>query len=267
MEITKITVQKKRKDRFNIFVDGEYAFPVSEAVLIKLGLNRGMQLTPERMEEIESENSAYLAYTTAVDYLSYGLRSEKEVRTKLREQEIPEMYIEPTLQRLRDQKYIDDLIYGESYTRTMMTINRKGPRVIAQELKQKGLDEPTIMSALDQYPEDMQLENALALAEKTLRKQSRVSSREGGQKTRLYLQQKGFDKEIIQQVFEEVDTVKSEDGELDALRVQGDKAWTRYARKAEGRALIQKVRSSLYQKGFANELINTYIEEKGLHDE
>ena len=36
MEITKITVQKKRKDRFNIFVDGEYAFPVSEAVLIKL---------------------------------------------------------------------------------------------------------------------------------------------------------------------------------------------------------------------------------------
>ena len=67
MEITKITVQKKRKDRFNIFVDGAYAFPVSEAVLIKLGLNKGMQLTPERMEEIESENSAYLAYTTAVD--------------------------------------------------------------------------------------------------------------------------------------------------------------------------------------------------------
>ncbi|WP_373821058.1 RecX family transcriptional regulator, partial [Jeotgalibaca porci] len=203
----------------------------------------------------------------AVDYLSYGLRSEKEVRTKLREQEIPEIYIEPALQRLRDQKYIDDLIYGESYTRTMMTINRKGPRVIAQELKQKGLDEPTIMTALDQNPENVQLENALALAEKTLRKQSWVSSREGGQKTRLYLQQKGFDKEIIQQVFEEVETEKSAEDELGALRVQGDKAWVRYARKAEGRALVQKVRASLYQKGFANELINTYIEEKELNDE
>ncbi|MGP6140276.1 recombination regulator RecX [Jeotgalibaca sp. A127] len=267
MEITKITVQKKRKDRFNIFVDGEYAFPVSEAVLIKLGLNKGMQLTPERMEEIERENSAYMAYTTAVDYLSYGLRSEKEVRTKLREQEIPEIYIEPTLQRLRDQKYIDDVIYGESYTRTAMTINRKGPRVIAQELKLKGLDEPTILTALDQYPEEVQLENAQALAEKTLRKQSRVSSREGGQKTRLYLQQKGFDKEIIQQVFEELDTEKSEADELDALRVQGDKAWTRYARKAKGRELAQKVRASLYQKGFPGELINMYIEEKGIDDE
>lgn len=267
MEITKITVQKKRKDRFNIFVDGEYAFPVSEAVLIKLGLNKGMQLTPERMEEIERENSAYLAYTTAVDYLSYGLRSEKEVRTKLREQEIPEAFIEPALARLREQKYIDDVIYGESYTRTAMTINRKGPRVIAQELKLKGLDEPTIMTALEQYPDEVQLENAVALAEKALRKQNRVSSREAEQKARLYLQQKGFDKEIIQQVFEAVDSDKSEEDELAALRVQGDKVWTRYARKAEGRELAQKVRASLYQKGFASDLINLYIEEKGLHDE
>lgn len=267
MEITKITVQKKRKDRFNIFVDGEYAFPVSEAVLIKLGLNKGMQLTKERMEEIERENSAYLAYTTAVDYLSYGLRSEKEVRAKLRDQEIPEAFIEPAIQRLREQKYIDDVIYGESYTRTAMTINRKGPRIIAQELKSKGLDEVTIMTAMDQYPEEVQLENAQALAEKTLRKQNRVSSREAEQKTRLFLQQKGYDKEIIQQIFDDLDTEKSQADELAALRVQGDKVWTRYARKAEGRELVQKVRASLYQKGFPGELINTYIEEKGIHEE
>ena len=68
-------------------------------------------------------------------------------------------------------------------------------------------------------------------------------------------------------MFEEVETEKSAEDELDALRVQGDKAWVRYARKAEGRALVQKVRASLYQKGFANELINTYIEEKELNDE
>lgn len=52
--ITKITVQKRRKDRFNIFVDGEYAFPISEAVLIKIGLFKGMELTKERQKEIEA---------------------------------------------------------------------------------------------------------------------------------------------------------------------------------------------------------------------
>ncbi|MDE1548183.1 recombination regulator RecX [Jeotgalibaca caeni] len=260
--ITTIEVQKRRKDRFNIYVDGKYAFPVSEAVLIKTGLFKGMKLTKERQEEIENENNAYLAYTIAVDYLSYGLRSEKEVTQKLRENEIAVPYIEQTLQRLRDQQYINDQIYGESYTRTAANINRKGPSVIAQELKLKGLDEQTIQTALKQYPKDQQLENAQTLAEKSLRKQSRISSREALQKVRLHLQQKGYDRDIIEQALADLDHEKSEEDELQALRVQGEKVWRRYSRKAEGRELAQKVRSNLYQKGFPNELIQQYIEEK-----
>ncbi|HJB24140.1 MAG TPA: recombination regulator RecX [Candidatus Jeotgalibaca pullicola] len=261
-EITMIQVQKRRKDRFNIYVDGEYAFPVSEAVLIKTGLHKGMTLTKERQEAIEHENNAYLAYTIAVDYLSYGLRSEKEVRQKLLENEIEMPHIHATLERLRDQKYIDDQIYGESYTRTAANINRKGPRQIEQELKRKGLDEETIRLSLEQYPEEQQLENAAALAEKSLSKQTRTSSKDAKMKVRMHLQQKGYDKDVITKVFENLDSEKSEEDELFALRVQGEKVWRRYARKAEGRELEQKVKSNLYQKGFPGELINEYIEEK-----
>lgn len=261
-EITMIQVQKRRKDRFNIYVDGEYAFPVSEAALIKTGLHKGMTLTKERQEAIEHENNAYLAYTIAVDYLSYGLRSEKEVRQKLLENEIEMPHIHATLERLRDQKYIDDQIYGESYTRTAANINRKGPRQIEQELKRKGLDEETIQLSLEQYPEEQQLENAAALAEKSLNKQTRTSSKDAKMKVRMHLQQKGYDKDVITKVFENLDSEKSEEDELFALRVQGEKVWRRYARKAEGRELEQKVKSNLYQKGFPGELINEYIEEK-----
>ena len=46
--ITKITTQKKNKERYNIFMDegkGEqYAFSVDEAVLIKYQLKKGMEL-------------------------------------------------------------------------------------------------------------------------------------------------------------------------------------------------------------------------------
>ncbi len=40
--ITKITTQKKRKDRYNIFVDEKYAFSVDEEVLLKFHLKKGM---------------------------------------------------------------------------------------------------------------------------------------------------------------------------------------------------------------------------------
>ena len=175
--VTKITVQKKRKDRFNVFIDGEYSFPISEAVLIKVGLHKGMTLTKERSAEIEKENYDYMAYTTAVNYLSYSLRSEKEVRKKLHDEEISPDAIERALTRLVDQNYVNDRSYRDSYTRTAANLNLKGPQLIANELKGKGLSEEDIAFSLKQYPHELQLENAQTIAEKQLRKQSRVSSR------------------------------------------------------------------------------------------
>ncbi|UJF15222.1 recombination regulator RecX [Jeotgalibaca sp. MA1X17-3] len=260
--ITKIQVQRRRKDRFNIYLDGEYAFPVSEAVLIKIGLFKGMELTKERQKEIELENTAYLSYSIAVDYLSYSLRSEKEVRKKLKENDIPFDVIDGTIQRLHDQRYIDDRIYGESYTRTAANINRKGPFVIARELKLKGLKEEVIALSLEQYPEEYQIENGIKLAEKLLNKQQRTSSRDAIMKARMHLQQKGYTRDVIDKIMLEVDTETPEDEEFAALRIQGDKIWRRYARKAEGFQLIQKVKTNLFQKGYPSEMISEYIEEK-----
>jgi regulatory protein len=260
--VTKITVQKKRKDRFNVFIDGEYSFPISEAVLIKVGLHKGMTLTKERSAEIEKENYDYMAYTTAVNYLSYSLRSEKEVRKKLHDEEISPDAIERALTRLVDQNYVNDRSYGESYTRTAANLNLKGPQLIANELKGKGLSEEDIAFSLKQYPHELQLENAQTIAEKQLRKQSRVSSHEAASKIRLHLHQKGYPSDIVLEVMGEIETEKEEEDEMVALRMQGDKLWRRYERKAKGRELHQKVRSGLYQKGYQGDMISAYIEEK-----
>jgi regulatory protein len=260
--VTKIVVQKKRKDRFNIYVDGEYSFPISEAVLIKVGLYKGMQLTKERSLEIERENYDYMAYTTAVNYLSYSLRSEAEVRKKLIDEEISEDAIERALTRLKEQNYVNDRIYGESYTRTAANLNRKGPQLIANELKTKGLSPETISLVLKEYPLEQQIENGIAIAEKMMRKQSRVSSREASNKLRAHLQQKGYLADTIPAILEEIETVKEEDDEMSALRLQGDKLWHKQERKHKGKDLIQKVKAGLFQKGYSGDMISAYIQEK-----
>lgn len=260
--VTRVVVQKKRKDRFNIYLNGSYAFPVSEAVLVKTGLRKGLVLSKEELAEVKRVNAEQEAYSVAVDYLSYSLRSEKEVRAKLREEEINLEAVDTVIQRLKDQRYINDRIYGESYTRTAANLNRKGPQVIAQELKGKGLTPELIEEVLLQYPEADRLENALALAEKQYKKQHRSSAREAVNKTRLYLQQKGYSRETVAQVMDVLDTDKPEVEEWEAIIQQGQKAWRRYERKTEGRELEQKVKANLYQKGFPGELINRFIEEK-----
>ena len=50
-KITSITAQK-RPGRFNVFLDGNYAFSVSEEVLVKFQLAKGKELDSADLEEI-----------------------------------------------------------------------------------------------------------------------------------------------------------------------------------------------------------------------
>lgn len=81
-KITSITAQK-RPGRFNVFLDGNYAFSVSEEVLVKFQLSKGKELDSADLEEIFKADDLSKALNKALDYLSYSLRTEKETRQKL----------------------------------------------------------------------------------------------------------------------------------------------------------------------------------------
>ncbi|ALV21376.1 MAG: recombination regulator RecX [Carnobacterium sp.] len=263
-KITKIGTQK-RKGRYNIYLDEEYAFPVDEAILIKFSLHKGMEVSEAFREELESEDGTRKAYVRSLNYLNYGLRSEKEVRDDLAKHDFSDAADE-VVEQLKEQGYLDDLMYAESYTRTGANVGGKGPRVIKQELKKRGISEEYIEKAAEQYPFDQMVENGVQLAEKVIRRSGQYSSRETNNKLRQNLMQKGFDADIITQVLEEVTVEKEEDEEYAAIKRQGDKIWRKQA-KLKGYKKAQKVKSSLFQKGFAGDLINQFIEEKEMEDQ
>ena len=91
--ITKITTQKKRTDRYNIFVDEKYAFSVDEEVLLKFQLKKGKEIDSLVLSQIQFHDEIQKAFTAALDYLSYRMRSEAEVRLFLKKKEIEEPII------------------------------------------------------------------------------------------------------------------------------------------------------------------------------
>lgn len=258
-EISMIQAQKK-KGRYNIFIDGKYAFPVAEDVLIKFGLYKGMEVSPALEKEISQADDYAKAYSRAVNYLSYGLRSAKQVKDDLIEKDFIDQADEVVVQ-LQDQGYINDMEFAKAYTRTAARINRKGPRTIEQELIKKGLSRSEIEAGLAEYSDEEKLENALKLTEKQLKKSANRSNRQTQEKIRLHLMQKGFDREIIDQVFFDMETEKDSEAEYEALKKQADKAWRRYS-KFDRREQIQKTKANLYQKGYPMDLIQAYLDEK-----
>lgn len=264
-EITSIQTQK-RPGRYNIYIDGDYAFPVDENILIKHNLSKGKIISKDLQAELEKEDQFAKAYSRALNYLSYALRTEKQVRDDLIDKEF-EDEVEGVIEKLKDQALINDLEYAKSYVRTAANINRKGPRLIQNELVTKGVSDLLIEDALEEYPEALQVENASHLIDKQFAKGKNKSQRQQEQKVKSYLFIKGYTSDIIDIAFNQVEPEMDEDEEYQSLVKQGDKAWKRYARKSQGYELIQKVKAFLYNKGFQGDMINHYIDQKNEGDD
>ncbi|MCD2255186.1 recombination regulator RecX [Agrilactobacillus fermenti] len=265
MKITKIEAQKRHKDRYNIYLDEAYAFPVAESVLIQFTLMKGLELTEAQVEQIKKADDQAKAYGKALNYLSYQLRSEKEMRDYLYDQDYTTATVKAIIAKLKDLNYLDDADFAASYVRTEARLTKKGPRSISQKLFQKGIDRNLIEDKLvSDYPVEQQVDNAVELLQKLIRTTHNKSFIQLKQKIKQNLMQKGFTTEVIDQALQAVALDRDDDAEWDALVNAGEKLWRRQATKPQG---IQKIKQGLYRKGFKLDMIQRFLDEKQAADE
>lgn len=264
MIITKLEVQKNHSDRFNVYIDKgngeEYGFSVHLDTLVKFQLRKGLELDELDMIEIQYGDEARKAYNQAIEYLGFKMRTENEVRLYLQKKEFPEHMIEEVIKQLTKQNYLNDKEYAFAYVRTQIRSNKKGPKVIQKELEAKGVESSYIDEALEQFTEELQIQIAYQLAEKFQLKTERLSFTQLKKKMEETLVRRGFAFDIIQIVLEMMPVKQSSDEEFEALVKQAEKALRRYER-FDDYTKKQKLKQTLYRKGFSLELINRYIEE------
>ncbi|MFD1421689.1 recombination regulator RecX [Lactiplantibacillus songbeiensis] len=260
-KVTMIQAQK-RKGRYNLYLDEKYAFPISEAVMIKYRVAKGMEITPALQLEMMAADDVSRAYSRALDYLSHSLRTEKEVHDKLVQEEIEEDVITQTMKKLRELHLLDDRQYADAYVRTAKNTSDKGPRVIRQKLRLKGVGEQLIDDALaGQFSSDDRLDNATAMAQKLAKRYHRQAFKTMQQKVRQGLMTKGFDNETITAAIDALDLEPDVDEQWEALVAQGEKLWRRN-RKYKPSERRMRTKRNLYQKGFLIDDINKFIEEQ-----
>ena len=103
--ITNVSTQKQKK-RYNIFLDGQYAFSVSENILIKKRLFKGTNLTDEQIAEIKQAELDQRTLNLAQDFLSYQMRTVNEVCIYLRQKGVSETAIKVAIADLKKTKVI-----------------------------------------------------------------------------------------------------------------------------------------------------------------
>ncbi|MFC5542030.1 recombination regulator RecX [Ureibacillus suwonensis] len=259
--ITKITRQKNQ-ERYNIYLNDEFAFSVDESTLIKFGLTKGKILDPFEMDEIAYEDEIAKAFNRALHFLSYQMRSEFEVKKKLLDAGFGESVVLEAIQKLKKLGFLNDESYSKALLETKKKTAKKGPMAIKQDLKKKGIDKNTMEKALESYTHEEQLQLAMQLAEKTVKMNPKKTPAQIKQKIQDTLIRKGYSFEIVNEILDQIELERDDDEWYELIAVQGEKIWNKYVRKFEGKQLELKVKQALYQKGFPIEMIDRFIDEK-----
>ncbi len=144
-KITAIEVQKRTPNRVNVHLDGEFAFGLAR--IVAAWLRVGQELSDEKIEQLQAEDARERAFQQAMLILSYRARSESEIRQNLRKHEIPEPVIEQTLDRLREDGLANDSQFARAWVDNRSTFRPRSRRMMAMELRRKGLDEQVVSSA------------------------------------------------------------------------------------------------------------------------
>jgi len=151
-KITAIEAQKKRSSRVNIHLDGEFAFGLER--ITAAWLRVGQELDEKKIEELQIADARERALQQSLLFLSYRARSESEIRLNLKKHEIPEQIIEETIERLRKNGLADDKKFASAWVENRVTFRPRSRRMMALELRQKGLDEEATKSALDEVDDE-----------------------------------------------------------------------------------------------------------------
>ncbi len=260
--ITKITRQKNNQERYNIYLDEEYAFAVDEGILIKFGLMKGKTLEQFDIDEINYEDEIAKAFNKALHFLSFQMRSEYEVKKKLLDAGHGEAVVLEAVRKLESLGFLNDQTYSKALLETKKRTLKKGPRAIRQDLKKKGIDKALQDEVLETFTEEEQLEIAMQLAEKEVRAGSRRTPMQLKQKIQDVLMRKGYSFGIVSDVLERIELERKDDEWEELISSQGEKIWRKFASRLSGAERNLKVKQALYQKGFPIEVINRFIEEK-----
>jgi regulatory protein len=151
-KITAIVVQKRSPNRVNIYLDGEFAFGLTR--IVAAWLRTGQELSEEKIEQLQAEEARERAFQQALLFLSYRSRSESEIRQNLRKHEIPEPVIETTLERLRQGGLANDNQFARAWVENRTTFRPRSRRLMAMELRQKGLNEEAVSSAVENVDDE-----------------------------------------------------------------------------------------------------------------
>lgn len=214
--ITRLEVQKRSKERVNVYLDDEYAFSLN--IMKAAALHKGQTLSEAEIALLRSEDDVKKAVDSAARFLAHRPRSVHEVWRNLAEKGLDEDVIAAAVERLEAMGYLDDHAFATFWIQNRQAFKPLSQRALRYELRQKGVSSEVIDAVLGELDED---DAAYRAAQTQLRRLRGLTLETFQARLNQFLQRRGFSHykahDAIQRIVEEIRDEK-QDYFVDELR-------------------------------------------------
>ena len=149
-------------------------------------------------------------YALALRFLTFRSRSEKEIRDyllrhsgKLSRERISGEIIDQVICKLKEQKFIDDVLFAKQWIESRNKYRQRGFRVVKMELLRKGITDDIIEEALMMIENVSEREMVLRIVKKRIGKHKGQSRQEIFEKLGAYLLRRGFEYDDVKVAIDE----------------------------------------------------------------
>jgi regulatory protein len=150
-QITALKVQKRNRERVNVYIDEHFAFGL--ALVEALQLKVGQHLSDAEIAQLKQKDNVEVARERALRFLSYRPRSTAEVRRYLAKKEFGASAVEQAIERLSRVGLLDDRAFTKFWIENRDTFKPRGIRALRYELRQKGVADSIIDEFVSDYDE------------------------------------------------------------------------------------------------------------------
>ncbi|MFZ2663778.1 MAG: RecX family transcriptional regulator [Patescibacteria group bacterium] len=158
------------------------------------------------MEKTKLDEIYEKVYFKMLNFISYRIRSEKEVSDRLDKYLLKYNYLKDdvdkirsdVLSKLEDAGYLNDSEFASCYIRSLLSSKKPVSNMkIFQFLLKKGIPKDIINNALSNLPDDFLLQNAIRDGEKKIRTIKDSDGYVARRKLSDYLYRKGYPSEVV----------------------------------------------------------------------
>jgi regulatory protein len=202
--ITALEIQKKSRQRVNLFIDDCFYCGLFLETVMKHGLKKGQNCTQLALEQLCREDQKINVREAALRLLDVRPRSRAELEKRLLLKKLPGDSIAEVLADLERSGLINDEAFAKMLVRHCKS-KHMGYRRIIQELKVKGLSQDLIdqlMSPGDQVEQEAAA--CLKAAQKKTRSYQKLEPLAAKRRLTAYLLRQGFNYDDVKQAVDKL---------------------------------------------------------------